>query len=91
MSLPTHLAAELDAWDRGDLDGDRERRMDFLAALVQHGDIPGRVEAEMREAIDDGFMTAQGDRLSAADWSDDYEGQDGRIDRVVRSQDGRPG
>lgn len=68
MSLPTHLEADMAAWDRGEMENDHRRAAEFYSALMRNGDVPARVLADINESIDHGWINAAGDLLEPEDW-----------------------
>lgn len=62
-ALPSHLAAELAEYDRGALDDDFDRRMNFLSDLIVQGGIPYRLENAIQIAVGAGNLSPSGDRL----------------------------
>lgn len=71
MTLPTHLEVEMAAYMRGDLDNDTERRVQFMADVLSHGDIPHALENDAAGLVADGVLSPRGDILRDADDLDD--------------------
>jgi len=63
MTLPTHLATDLLAFDRGDFDDTPSRALDFLGEMLRQdpADVPWRVQQAINKAIDKGHLSPAGD------------------------------
>lgn len=71
--MPVHLEAELAEYERYGFEDDVDRKVRLFADLLVANAVPGKDEAAVRRAIDDGWLSPAGDVLRRAEDDPGYD------------------